>query len=73
MLALAIVPALAALVAAAADSTLDTLPSYHYGAPIQIECMNRSSYVGQPLGHHPSHPSPELTVAPRLQRNRRAH
>lgn len=23
----------------------DALPSYHYGAPIQIECMNRSSYV----------------------------
>lgn len=20
-----------------------TLPSYHYGAPIQVECMNRSS------------------------------
>ena len=21
----------------------NTLPSYHYGAPIQVECMNRSS------------------------------
>lgn len=21
----------------------DALPSYHYGAPIRIECMNRSS------------------------------
>lgn len=23
----------------------ETLPSYHYGAPIHVECMNRSSYV----------------------------
>lgn len=22
---------------------LDGLPSYHYGAPIQVECMNRRS------------------------------
>lgn len=25
------------------------LPSYHYGTPIQVECMNRSSYVELPF------------------------
>ncbi len=29
----------------------NTLPSYHYGAPIKVECMNRSSYA--PLGPLP--------------------
>lgn len=29
----------------------NTLPSYHYGAPIKVECMNRSSYA--PLGPFP--------------------
>ncbi len=42
MLALAILPALAALVAAT-DIDHAALPSYHYGAAIPIECMNRSS------------------------------
>ncbi|KAM3486759.1 hypothetical protein MY8738_000253 [Beauveria namnaoensis] len=44
MLSLAILPALAALVAAT-DIDHTALPSYHYGAPIQIECMNRSSLL----------------------------
>lgn len=39
----------AALVGAFATSVLavheDALPSYHYGAPITVECMNRSSFV----------------------------
>lgn len=38
--------ALSAGVAAADVSSakhLDGLPSYHYGAPIHVECMNRSS------------------------------
>lgn len=26
-----------------ADSREQSLPSYHYGAPIGVECMNRSS------------------------------
>ncbi len=63
MLALAILPALAAVVAAttttAADLDHAALPSYHYGAAIPIECMNRSSYDPQPplpysAGHVPS-------------------
>ena len=33
--------ALATLGAAAVHP--DALPSYHYGAPIHVECMNRSS------------------------------
>jgi hypothetical protein len=36
---------LAVLTGAAAASHEDALPSYHYGAPIPIECMNRSSYA----------------------------
>ncbi|OAQ99625.1 hypothetical protein LLEC1_08166, partial [Akanthomyces lecanii] len=50
MLKLAILPALAALVAATsttADSDHAALPSYHYGAAIPIECMNRSSETGE--------------------------
>lgn len=39
----------AALLGAFATSVLavheDALPSYHYGAPITVECMNRSSFV----------------------------
>lgn len=31
----------AAIATAAADHI--SLPSYHYGAPISVECMNRSS------------------------------
>ncbi|EEY15030.1 conserved hypothetical protein [Verticillium alfalfae VaMs.102] len=41
---------------AAAAGIDDSLPSYHYGAPIQVECMNRSSapprkrlVIGDPL------------------------
>ena len=26
-----------------ADGHEQSLPSYHYGAPIRVECMNRSS------------------------------
>lgn len=29
----------------AAANPEDGLPSYHYGAPIHVECMNRSSCV----------------------------
>ncbi|OAA58345.1 hypothetical protein ISF_06884 [Cordyceps fumosorosea ARSEF 2679] len=47
MLSLAILPALAALVAATTDIEHAALPSYHYGAPIPIECMNRSSETGE--------------------------
>jgi len=36
---------LLASVALAAAATELSLPSYHYGAPIRVECMNRSSYV----------------------------
>ena len=48
MLALyaAVTGALSLGVAAADVSSvehLDGLPSYHYGAPIHVECMNRSS------------------------------
>ncbi|KAG7101977.1 hypothetical protein HYQ44_018555 [Verticillium longisporum] len=34
---------------AAAVGIDDSLPSYHYGAPIQVECMNRSSDTGEHL------------------------
>ncbi|KAG7104741.1 Translation initiation factor IF-2 like protein [Verticillium longisporum] len=34
---------------AAAAGIDDSLPSYHYGAPIQVECMNRSSDTGEHL------------------------
>ncbi|POR37454.1 Uncharacterized protein TPAR_02353 [Tolypocladium paradoxum] len=33
----------------AAAQHLDGLPSYHYGAPIPVECMNRSSETGEHL------------------------
>jgi hypothetical protein len=34
----------ASLIATAmADGHENSLPSYHYGAPIRVECMNRSS------------------------------
>jgi hypothetical protein len=33
----------ALVTSAAAAVHPDALPSYHFGAPIQIECMNRSS------------------------------
>ena len=36
---------LAVLTGVVAASHEDALPSYHYGAPIPIECMNRSSYA----------------------------
>lgn len=36
---------LAVLAGAVSSSHEDALPSYHYGAPIPIECMNRSSYA----------------------------
>lgn len=29
--------------AGAAQATADSLPSYHFGAPISVECLNRSS------------------------------
>lgn len=29
--------------ASASDAAQLALPSYHYGAPIAVECMNRSS------------------------------
>lgn len=33
----------------AVESALESaLPSYHYGAPIAVECMNRSSFVNPP-------------------------
>ena len=38
------------------------LPSYHYAAPIRVECMNRSSYVA-PYPVTPPHPS--LRLPPR--------
>ncbi|KAK5991334.1 hypothetical protein PT974_09615 [Cladobotryum mycophilum] len=39
-----LVSALTSLVAAISP---DGLPSYHYGAPIHVECMNRSSETGE--------------------------
>ncbi|GJN66424.1 hypothetical protein PLIIFM63780_003891 [Purpureocillium lilacinum] len=30
----------------------ETLPSYHYGAPIHVECMNRSSEPSSETGEH---------------------
>lgn len=40
---------------ASATTHDDALPSYHYGAPIHVECMNRSSYAG-----HITPPGPKL-------------
>jgi hypothetical protein len=44
-LGLLLVLLLAAVVArvGASDAAQLSLPSYHYGAPIAVECMNRSS------------------------------
>ncbi|EHA52603.1 hypothetical protein MCOR27_010296 [Pyricularia oryzae] len=33
--------------AGAAQATADSLPSYHFGAPISVECLNRSSETGE--------------------------
>jgi hypothetical protein len=35
----------AALVVGVAAVHEDALPSYHYGAPIKVECMKRNLYV----------------------------
>lgn len=40
-LLLALLPS--AVAAASSASSQISLPSYHYGAPIGVECMNRSS------------------------------
>lgn len=51
LLLLAAVPAAANKAADhdAVESALESaLPSYHYGAPIAVECMNRSSFVNPP-------------------------
>jgi hypothetical protein len=37
--------ALGALTPLVTANPEDGLPSYHYGAPIPVECMNRNSYV----------------------------
>lgn len=54
----------AALLGAFATSVLavheDALPSYHYGAPITVECMNRSSETGE----HIETPDHELQWIP---------
>jgi hypothetical protein len=34
---------------AATPAREDALPSYHYNAPIPVECMSRNSYVLSPL------------------------
>jgi hypothetical protein len=48
MLAFTALLALGALVGGAVSTTHpDGLPSYHYGAPINVECMNRSSETGE--------------------------
>ncbi|KAK0702217.1 hypothetical protein B0H67DRAFT_687988 [Lasiosphaeris hirsuta] len=38
---------LATRVLADAAAHENTLPSYHYGAPIRVQCMNRSSETGE--------------------------
>jgi len=44
MMMLAAIAALATVASAAASHAHeDGLPSYHYGAPLHVECMNRSS------------------------------
>ncbi|KAF4123047.1 hypothetical protein GMORB2_6595 [Geosmithia morbida] len=40
---------LASLALANAATHMDALPSYHYGAPIKVECMKRSSETGEHL------------------------
>ncbi|CAH0025894.1 unnamed protein product [Clonostachys rhizophaga] len=49
MLAAALALVLGALTSAAAAVHEDALPSYTYGAPIHVECMNRSSETGEHL------------------------
>ncbi|KAL2760266.1 hypothetical protein ACRALDRAFT_1053945 [Sodiomyces alcalophilus JCM 7366] len=43
----AILAGLGMLQAAAASKPEDSLPSYHYGAPIHVECLDRSSETGE--------------------------
>lgn len=43
LLGLLLAPLLSAVASASSPSSQISLPSYHYGAPIGVECMNRSS------------------------------
>lgn len=43
MLFAAVATLVGGLASLAAANLPGTLPSYHYGAPIHVECMNRSS------------------------------
>ncbi|KAK4096052.1 hypothetical protein N658DRAFT_436935 [Parathielavia hyrcaniae] len=49
MTPLSVLVLIAAFLAATAlaDAHENSLPSYHYGAPIRVECMNRSSETGE--------------------------